>query len=107
MTNFVGLLRGAVRNKPISEQLKRVLDSEAQAAAADTIQITLGGQYSPGEGIRLAGSTRHHRKDPFFDSAKGGCGKGKRLSSRKPAQQCRHSISECSSRRKSEYKAGK
>lgn len=64
---------------PISNELKRVLDSAAQAASVDTIHITLGGQDALGEGFRLTGWMRHDReraarhsrmaKDPFFDRA--------------------------------------
>lgn len=55
MTTFIGPPHCAIRNKPISEKLKRVLDSAAQAAGVDTIRITSGGQ----DGTRRTGSRRH------------------------------------------------
>jgi hypothetical protein len=61
MTNFVGPPRDAIRNNPITEQLKRVLDIAAQAACVDTMRITSGGQDALGEGTRRTGSTRHDR----------------------------------------------
>jgi hypothetical protein len=61
MTTFTGPPSAAIRNKPISEELKRVLDVAAQAAGVDTIRITSGGQDTLGEGTRRTGSTRHDR----------------------------------------------
>jgi hypothetical protein len=59
MTNFAGPPSNAIRNKPISEELKRVLDAAAEAAGVDSIRITSGGQDRLGEGTRRTGSTRH------------------------------------------------
>lgn len=59
MTNFVGPPPNVVRNKPISEELKRVLNIAAQAAGIDTIRIISGGQDALGKGTRRTGSTRH------------------------------------------------
>ncbi|MBB1093715.1 SH3 domain-containing protein [Rhodopseudomonas palustris] len=61
MTIFTGPPSSAIRNKPISEQLKRVLASAAQSAGIDTIIITSGGQDVLGDGPRRTGSTRHDR----------------------------------------------
>jgi hypothetical protein len=59
MTTFTGPPRNATRNKPISEELKHVLDFAAQAAGVDTIRIISGGQDARGEGVHRTGSTRH------------------------------------------------
>ncbi|MGY3434342.1 hypothetical protein ACVWWI_006318 [Bradyrhizobium sp. USDA 3686] len=59
MTDFAGPPRDAIRNQPISEELKRVLNGAAQAAGVDTIRITSGGQDALGKGGRRTGSTRH------------------------------------------------
>jgi len=61
MTSFTGPPADAIRNKPISEELKRVLEAAAQAAAIDAIRIISGGQDTLGEGSRRTGSTRHDR----------------------------------------------
>lgn len=61
MTTFVGPPSEAIRNKPITPELKQVLDKAAQAAGVDTINITSGGQDALGEGTRRTGSTRHDR----------------------------------------------
>jgi hypothetical protein len=61
MTTFVGPPSNAIRNKPITSELKQVLDGAAQATGVDTIQITSGGQDALGEGTRRTGSTRHDR----------------------------------------------
>jgi hypothetical protein len=61
MATFTGPPSGAIRNKPISEELKQVLEAAAQAAGVDTIRITSGGQDTLGQGTRRAGSTRHDR----------------------------------------------
>ena len=59
MTIFTGPPRDAIRNQPISEDLKRILDTAAQAAGVDTIRNTSGGQDGLGEGTHRTGSTRH------------------------------------------------
>ena len=61
MTAFTGPPSEAIRNKPISSELKQVLDTAARAAGVDTIRITSGGQDTLGEGPRRTGSTRHDR----------------------------------------------
>jgi hypothetical protein len=61
MADFIGPPRDAIRNKPISDELKQVLSAAAQAAGVDTIRITSGGQDALGEGTRRTGSTRHDR----------------------------------------------
>jgi hypothetical protein len=61
MTTFTGPPANAIRNKPITRELKQVLDTAAQAAGADKVVITSGGQDVLGEGTRLTGSTRHDR----------------------------------------------
>ena len=42
----------ATRNKPITAELRQVLDTAARAAGVDTIRITSGGQDARGEGTR-------------------------------------------------------
>jgi hypothetical protein len=59
MATFSGPPPGAIRNQPISDELKRVLDAAAQAAGVNIIRITSGGQDALGEGPRRTGSTRH------------------------------------------------
>lgn len=59
MTIFVGPPADAIRNKPITNELKNVLDTAAGAAGVDTIRITSGGQDALGHGTRRTGSTRH------------------------------------------------
>ena len=59
MVIFVGPPPDAIRNQPISDELKRVLDAAAQAAGIDTVRITSGGQDALGAGSRRTGSTRH------------------------------------------------
>ena len=74
MTTFTGPPSDAIRNKPISEELKLVLDTAARAAGVDTIRITSGGQDTLGEGTRRTGSTRHdggRAADLGYNSAKG------------------------------------
>ncbi|CCE02539.1 SH3 domain-containing protein [Bradyrhizobium sp. STM 3809] len=59
MTVFSGPPPGAIRNQPISDELKRVLQVAAEAAGIDAITINSGGQDPPGPGARRTGSTRH------------------------------------------------
>jgi Bacterial SH3 domain len=61
MTTFTGPPNSAIRNKPITSELKQVLDTAARAAGVDTIRITSGGQDALGEGTGRTGSTRHDR----------------------------------------------
>jgi hypothetical protein len=61
MTTFTGPPSEAIRNKPISSELKQVLDAAARAAGVDGIRITSGGQDALGVGTRRTGSTRHDR----------------------------------------------
>jgi hypothetical protein len=61
MTTFTGPPSDAIRNKPITSELKQVLDTAARAAGVDGIRITSGGQDALGEGTRRTGSTRHDR----------------------------------------------
>jgi uncharacterized protein YgiM (DUF1202 family) len=61
MTTFTGPPSSAIRNKPISDELKQVLEAAAKAAAIDAIHINSGGQDALGEGTRRTGSTRHDR----------------------------------------------
>ena len=56
MVTFSGPPSGATRNKPITQELRRVLDAAAQAAGIDAIRITSGGQDALGEGTRRIGS---------------------------------------------------
>ena len=59
MTAFTGPPREAIRNKPITPELKQVLHTAANAAGIDAIRITSGGQDALGRGTRRTGSTRH------------------------------------------------
>ena len=61
MATFTGPPSGAIRNKPITTELKQVLETAAQAAGIDTVRITSGGQDALGHGTRRTGSTRHDR----------------------------------------------
>jgi hypothetical protein len=61
MTIFTGPPSNATRNKPITAELKQVLDTAARVAGVDTVRITSGGQDALGEGTRRTGSTRHDR----------------------------------------------
>lgn len=61
MTTFTGPPADAIRNKPITELLKQVLQTAAEAAGVDKVIITSGGQDALGEGTRRTGSTRHDR----------------------------------------------
>ncbi len=61
MTTFTGPPSAAIRNKPISAELKAVLERAAAAAGVDTVRITSGGQDALGQGTRRTGSTRHDR----------------------------------------------
>jgi hypothetical protein len=61
MVTFTGPPIQAIRNKPITAELKRILEAAAVAAGVDTVRITSGGQDALGEGNRRTGSTRHDR----------------------------------------------
>ncbi|QWW71373.1 SH3 domain-containing protein [Rhizobium sp. WYJ-E13] len=61
MVMFSGPPAVAIRNLPISDELKRVLARSADLAGVDEIRITSGGQPAKGEGTRRTGSTRHDR----------------------------------------------
>jgi hypothetical protein len=61
MVVFTGPPATAIRNKPISDELKQLLQSAAQAVGVDSIRINSGGQDALGEGTRRTGSTRHDR----------------------------------------------
>jgi len=61
VTTFTGPPSSAIRNKPILDELKQVLQTAAQAAGVDAIRINSGGQDALGEGTRRTGSTRHDR----------------------------------------------
>ena len=50
-------LVGKIRDKPIGQKLKRVLEGAADAAGIDTVRVTSGSQ--PGTTGRRTGSTRH------------------------------------------------
>jgi hypothetical protein len=51
----------AIRNKPITDELKQLLLTAAQTTGIDAIRINSGGQDALGEGTRRTGSTRHDR----------------------------------------------
>ena len=61
MATFTGPPQNAIRNKPISDELRDVLGAAAQAAGIDVVRITSGGQDELGTGTRRTGSTRHDR----------------------------------------------
>jgi hypothetical protein len=51
-------LPGKIRDRPIAEELRRVLERAADAAGIDVVRVTSGGQ--PGSRGRSTGSTRHN-----------------------------------------------
>lgn len=59
MTTFTGPPASAIRNQPITSELRAVLEAAALAVGADKIIINSGGQPAIGEGTRRTGSTRH------------------------------------------------
>lgn len=61
MVTFSGPPSGAIRNKPITAELKQILEAAAQAAGVEAVRITSGGQDALGEGPNRTGSTRHDR----------------------------------------------
>lgn len=61
MTSFSGPPSEAIRNKPITAEIKAVLEAAAQASGVTAIHINSGGQDALGEGNRRTGSTRHDR----------------------------------------------
>jgi Bacterial SH3 domain len=61
MVAISGPPRTAIRNKPITDELKQLLQNAAQTAGIDAIRINSGGQDALGEGTRRTGSTRHDR----------------------------------------------
>lgn len=50
-------IRGKIRDRPITQELSRVLEKAADSARIDVVYVTSGGQ--PGSGGRRTGSTRH------------------------------------------------
>ncbi|BAV45423.1 hypothetical protein MesoLj113a_44900 [Mesorhizobium sp. 113-1-2] len=59
MVTFSGPPASAIRNLPISDELKTVLEGAGNAVGIDEIRIVSGGQPAKGEGTRRTGSTRH------------------------------------------------
>ncbi len=59
MAAISGPPASATRNQPITEELKRVINTAADAAGIDTVRIVSGGQPARGEGTRRTGSPRH------------------------------------------------
>lgn len=59
MVEIVGPPRGATRNRPITDELRHVLDQAADKIGVDRIVITSGGQPAQGEPGERIGSTRH------------------------------------------------
>jgi len=57
MAKIDGPPAGVTRNKPITKELKRILNDAADALGIDTVHITSGGQ--PGTTGKRTGSTRH------------------------------------------------
>ncbi len=57
MVRFSGPPASAIRNKPITEELKGILEAAALEVGVDHVRITSGGQ--PGTTGRRTGSTRH------------------------------------------------
>jgi hypothetical protein len=59
MTQIIGPPKEAIRNKPITAELRKVLNKAGETAGVDTIEIVSGGQDIKGQGTRRTGSTRH------------------------------------------------
>jgi len=59
MAVIIEATEGKIRDKPISDKLKRVLDKAADAAEIETVLVTSGGQVAKGMPGKRTGSTRH------------------------------------------------
>jgi len=59
MVEIVGPPQGATRNRPITDELRHVLEQAAARIGVDKIVITSGGQPAEGEPGTRQGSTRH------------------------------------------------
>ena len=71
MVSFTGPPATAIRNQPISPELRGLLKEAAEAAGVKTVRITSGGQPAKGEGTRRTGSKRHDRgRAATFSSAR-------------------------------------
>lgn len=57
MVDFVGPPAGAIRNRPISDELRAILEAAAQEVGVDLVRITSGGQ--PGTHGKSIGSSCH------------------------------------------------
>ena len=57
MADFVGPPAGSTRNRPITQELKDILNAAADDTGIDLVRITSGGQ--PGTHGRRTGSSRH------------------------------------------------
>lgn len=61
MVKIVYTNQGAIRNRPISDRLRRVLEAAGRAAGIDEVRIFSGGQAARGEPGPRTGSIRHDR----------------------------------------------
>ncbi|WP_186002442.1 SH3 domain-containing protein [Mycobacterium sp. KBS0706] len=59
MSIVTGPPASAIRNQPITQELRDLLDAAALAVGVDAIFVVSGGQPAIGEGTRRTGSTRH------------------------------------------------
>ena len=62
-------LQSGIRNQPINERLKSVLQKAADEAGGLTVKVISGGQPSANEGGRRTGSTRQDRKSTRLNSS--------------------------------------
>jgi len=59
MAEIIEATEGKIRDKPIDNKLKRILDKAADAAEIETVLVTSGGQVAKGTPGKRTGSTRH------------------------------------------------
>jgi len=59
MAEIIEAIEGKIRDKPINNKLKRILDKAADAAEIETVLVTSGGQVAKGTPGKRTGSTRH------------------------------------------------
>jgi hypothetical protein len=59
MAEIVEATEGKIRDRPIKDELRRLLAKAADAAAIETVLVTSGGQASKGTPGKRTGSTRH------------------------------------------------
>jgi hypothetical protein len=59
MAEIIEATEGKIRDKPINDKLRRLLDKAADAAEIETVLVTSGGQVAKGMPGKRTGSTRH------------------------------------------------